>query len=49
MVISRGQMSKQLEPGLGNKDFKRFKKVVKKTHGTVYKEKTKPNRKRSKV
>jgi hypothetical protein len=49
MAITRSQMTRQLEPGLGNKDFKRFKKVVKKTHGTVYKEKTKPNRKRSKV
>jgi len=49
MVISRGQISKQLEPGLGNADLKKFKKVIKKTHGTVYKQKTKSNRKRSKV
>jgi hypothetical protein len=49
MAITRSQMTRQLEPGLGNKDFKRFKKVIKKTHGTVYKEKTKSNRKRSKV
>jgi hypothetical protein len=49
MVISRGQMSKQLEPGLGNKDLKRFKEVIKKTHGTIYKEKTKSNRKNSKI
>jgi len=49
MVISRGQISKQLEPGLGNKQLKQFKKVIKKTHGTVYKQKTKPYRKRSKV
>jgi hypothetical protein len=39
MAITRSQMTRQLEPGLGNKDFKRFKKVIKKTHGTVYKEK----------
>ena len=49
MVISRGQISKQLEPGLGNKDLKRFKQVIKKTHGTPYKEKTKSNRKKPKV
>ena len=49
MVIARSQMSKQLEPGLGNEDLKKFKEVIKKTHGTVYKEKIKPNRKRSKV
>jgi len=49
MVISRGQTSKQLEPGLGNKDLKRFKQVLKKTHGTIYKEKIKSNRKKSKV
>lgn len=49
MVISRGQISKELEPGLGNKDLKRFKHVIKKTHGTVYKEKIKSNRKKSKV
>ena len=49
MAITRFQMSKQLEPGLGNKDLKRFKEVIKKTHGTIYKEKTKPNRKNSKV
>ena len=49
MAISRGQISKQLEPGLGNKDLKRFKQVIKKTHGTVYKEKIKSNSKRSKV
>jgi hypothetical protein len=48
MVISRGQISKQLEPGLGNQNLKKFKKVIKKTHGTPYK-KTKSNRKRSKV
>jgi hypothetical protein len=29
MVISRGQMSKQLEPGLGNKDFKRLRSYKK--------------------
>ena len=44
MVISRSQMSKQLEPGLGNKDLKRFKEVIKKTHGTVYKETIQPKR-----
>jgi len=49
MVISRGQISKQLEPGLGNKDLKRFKQVIKKTHGTIYKEKVQSHRKRSKV
>jgi hypothetical protein len=49
MVISRSQMTKQLEPGLGNKDLKRLKEVIKKTHGTVYKEKIQPSRKRSKV
>ena len=49
MAITRNQMSKQLEPGLGNKDLKRFNQVIKKTHGTPYKEKTKSNRKRSKV
>ena len=49
MAISRAQISKQLEPGLGNKDLRKFKKVIKKTHGTVYKQKTKPYRKRSKV
>ena len=30
MVISRGQISKQLEPGLGNQNLKKFKKVIKK-------------------
>ena len=49
MAISRAQISKQLEPGLGNKNLRKFKKVIKKTHGTVYKQKTKPHRKRSKV
>ena len=49
MVISRSQISKQLEPGLGNKDLKRFKQVIKKTHGTIYKEKTKSRSKKSKV
>jgi len=49
MAISRAQISKQLEPGLGNKDLRKFKKVIKKTHGTVYQQKTKPYRKRSKV
>ena len=49
MAITRSQMTRQLEPGLGNRDLKKFKKVIKKTHGTVYKEKTKPSRKRSKV
>jgi len=42
-------MSKQLEPGLGNKDLKRFKEVIKKTHGTIYKEKTKSSSKNSKI
>lgn len=41
MAISRSQMTRQLEPGLGNKDLKKFKKVTKKTHGVVYKEKKK--------
>ena len=37
MVISRSQMTKQLEPGLGNKDLKRFKKVTKKTSNPIAK------------
>jgi hypothetical protein len=37
MAISRSQMTKQLEPGLGSKQLKKFKKVIKKTHGIVYK------------
>ncbi len=49
MVISRGQTSKQLEPGLGNKDLKRFRQVIKQTHGTLYKEKIKSNSKNSKI
>jgi hypothetical protein len=48
MVISRSQMTKQLEPGLGNKDLKRFKKVTKKTHGALYKENPKPYSKKFK-
>jgi|TARA_R110000796_G_scaffold97137_1_gene203941 hypothetical protein len=49
MVISRGQISRQLEPGLGSKDSKEYKKVIKKTHGTIYKEQIKPSSKKSKV
>jgi hypothetical protein len=49
MAITRNQMSKQLEPGLGNKDLKRFNQVIKKTHGTPYKQKTKSHSKKSKV
>ena len=48
MPITRNQISKQLEPGLGNKDLKRFKKVTKKTHGTLYKENLKPYSKKFK-
>ena len=49
MVISRSQIPKQLEPGLGSKDLKEYKKVIKKTHGTIYKEQIKPSSKKSKV
>jgi len=49
MAISRAQISKQLEPGLGNKNLRKFKKVIKKTHGTVYQQKTKSNSKKPKV
>lgn len=49
MAITRGQISKQLEPGLGRGWGKatkaKFRKSLKKTHGKVYKS----NSKRSKV
>jgi len=44
MAISRGSMTKQLEPGLGSsnknwtkKEKAEFKKVLLKTHGKIYK------------
>jgi hypothetical protein len=45
MVISRSQMTRQLEPGLGKSWKGKYKKVVKKAHG----QKIKSNSKRSKV
>ena len=39
MTITRNQISKQTEPGLGNSDKKKLDKVILKTHGKVYKEK----------
>jgi hypothetical protein len=44
MAITRAQMARQLEPGLGSSDKRKFDKVIAKTHGKVYKEK-KPGRK----
>jgi hypothetical protein len=45
MVISRSQMTRQLEPGLGKSWKGKYKKAVKKAHG----QKIKSNSKRSKV
>ena len=52
MAISRGSMTKQLEPGLGSsnkgwtkKEKAEFKKVLVKTHGKIYK----PNSQKPKV
>ena len=39
MAITRAQMARQLEPGLGSSDKKKLDKVIAKTHGKVYKEK----------
>ena len=39
MAITRAQMARQLEPGLGSSDKKKFDKAIAKTHGKVYKEK----------
>ena len=49
MAITRAQIPKQLEPGLGRGWGKwqraKFKKIIEKTHGKVYK----PNSKKVKV
>jgi len=37
MSIGRSQMSKQLEPGLGSKDLRRLKKVIRQIHGKKFK------------
>ena len=39
MTITRGQIAKQIEPGLGSSDKAKFKKVLEKTHGKIYKPK----------
>ena len=39
MAITRAQMERQLEPGLGSSDNKKLDKAIAKTHGKVYKEK----------
>ena len=39
MTITRNQITKQTEPGLGNSDKEKLDKVILKTHGKVYKEK----------
>jgi hypothetical protein len=44
MVISRSQMSRQLEPGLGKSWKGKYAKTIQATHG----KKTKPYRKKSK-
>jgi hypothetical protein len=33
MVISRSQMARQLEPGLGSEWRGKYKKTIKRTHG----------------
>ena len=48
MAITRSSISKQLEPGLGSCDKAKFKKVLEKTHGKIYKYK-KLNSKKAKV
>lgn len=49
MAITRGQIKKQLEPGLGRgwgkSEKSKFRKVLEKTHGKIYKS----NSKKSKV
>ena len=44
MVISRSQMARQLEPGLGSEWRGKYKKTIKRTHG----KKIKPNSKKVK-
>jgi len=39
MAITRAQMARQLEPGLGSSNKKKLDKAIAKTHGKVYKEK----------
>ena len=47
MAITRAQMARQLEPGLGSSDKKKLDKAIAKTHGKVFKEKKKLQAKKS--
>jgi len=48
MAITRSSISKQLQPGLGASEKIKFKKVLEKTHGKIYKYK-KLNSKKARV
>jgi hypothetical protein len=41
MVISRSQMARQLEPGLGSEWRGKYKKTIKRTHGKKIKSSSK--------